>query len=153
MATKNRVAVTSLVVSASALVGVALHEGYQGTAYKDVGGVPTIGYGETKNVILGETTTPERALLDLKDSLDEHAKGMAKCITVPVTQGEYDAYADFAYNVGISAFCHSTLVKKLNAKDYDGACAELLKWTRAGGRVISGLVKRRQEEFKTCKGE
>ena len=75
---------------------------------------------------------------------------MVKCIHVPVTQGEYDAYLDFTYNVGTFAFCTSTLNKKLNAMDYEGACKELLNWTKAGGKVLPGLVKRRQDEYKQC---
>jgi lysozyme len=52
----------------------------------------------------------------------------------------------------VSAFCHSTLNKKLNSGDYDGACKELLKWDKAGGKVLPGLVKRRQEEYAQCSG-
>lgn len=149
---KTRVAVASLVISASTLVGIAVHEGYVGQTYLDAVGVPTIGFGETKGVKPGQKTTPERALVQLLQSTDEHAKGMSACITVPITQQEFDAYLSFTYNVGVGAFCRSTLNKKLNAGDYDGACDELLKWNKAGGKVLPGLTKRRQEEFKTCRG-
>lgn len=150
MQTKTRIAAASLVVSASTLIGVAMHEGYMGTAYKDVGGVETIGFGETKGVKAGQTTTPVRALVDLQQALDTHAKGMIACINVPISQGEYDAYLDFTYNVGVHAFCTSTLNYKLNAMDYVGACQELLKWTRAGNQILPGLVRRRQEEYEKC---
>lgn len=149
---KNRQAVAALVISATALVGIAIHEGYVGQTYSDVGGVPTIGFGETKGVKPGQKTTPERALLRLLESADEHAKGMAACIKVPLTQSEYDAYLSFTYNVGVGAFCRSNLNQKLNAGDYEGACAELLKWDKAGGRTLPGLTKRRQEEYKKCLG-
>jgi lysozyme len=149
----NRVTVASLVVSASVLVTIAGNEGFVDHAYRDVVGVPTIGYGETDGVKMGQVTTPQRALLDLERSADAHAKGMAACIDVPVSQNEFDAYLDFTYNVGVSAFCGSTLARKLNAKDYAGACAELLRWDRAGGRVIPALHKRRLQEFQTCTGE
>jgi len=149
---KNRVAVATLFISASTLVGIAIHEGYVGQTYLDAVGVPTIGFGETKGVKPGQKTTPERALVQLLKSADEHAKGMAACITVPLSQQEYDAYLSFTYNVGVGAFCRSTLTRKLNAGDYDGACEELLKWDKAGGRVLPGLTKRRQDEFKTCRG-
>lgn len=149
---KNRQAVAALIISASTLVGIAVHEGYVGKTYLDAVGVPTIGFGETKGVKPGQTTTPERALVQLLKSADEHAKGMAACIKVPLHQYEYDAYLSFTYNVGVGAFCRSTLNKKLNAGDYEGACAELLKWDKAGGKVLPGLTKRRQEEFKTCSG-
>lgn len=149
---KNRTAVAALVISASTLVGIAVHEGYVGQTYLDAVGVPTIGFGETKGVKAGQKTTPERALIQLLQSADTHAKGMTACIKVPLTQGEYDAYLSFTYNVGVGAFCRSTLNQKLNAGDYEGACNELLKWDKAGGRTLPGLTKRRQEEHRQCLG-
>ena len=146
----DRRAAASIVASASVLVGVAIHEGYKSTAYQDVGGVYTVGYGQADGVKKGDVTDPVRALVKLEQSLDEHAKGMVQCIKVPISQGEYDAYLDFTYNVGVSAFCHSTLNKKLNSMDYDGACKELLKWNTAGGKIEPGLQKRRQEEYEKC---
>lgn len=147
---KIRYAVGALTISAAALVSIANHEGYRGNAYKDVVGVPTIGFGETKDVKMGQVTTPERALVRLLASADEHAKGMAQCITVPLKQTEYDAYLSLTYNIGVGAFCKSTLVKKLNAEDYQGACKEILRWDKAGGRAVAGLTKRRQEEYRKC---
>lgn len=150
---KTRKLATTLTISAAAITSVAFFEGFRSQAYRDVTGVPTIGYGETKGVKMGDTITPERALLQLQESAAEHAKAMAKCIKVPITQGEFDAYSSFTYNVGVGAFCRSTLNKKLNSGDYAGACKELLKWTQAGGKVYPGLVKRRQEEYVRCIGE
>jgi lysozyme len=150
MINKQRVAVASLVASASVLVSIATNEGYSGSSYKDSVGIATIGFGQADGTKMGETTTPVRALIQLENSIDSHAKGMAQCIHVPITQGEYDAYLDFTYNVGVNAFCTSTLNKKLNARDYDGACKELLKWNKADGKVLIGLTKRRQEEFQQC---
>lgn len=152
MKNRQRQAVAALVISATTLVGIAVHEGYVGQTYLDAVGIPTIGFGETKGVKPGQKTTPERALVQLLKSADEHAEGMTACIKVPLSQGEYDAYLSFTYNVGVGAFCRSTLNKKLNAGDYDGACNELLKWDKAGGKTLPGLTKRRQEEFKTCLG-
>lgn len=152
MKSKQRQAVAALVISATTLVGIAVHEGYVGQTYLDAVGFPTIGFGETKGVKPGQTTTPTRALVQLLKSADEHAKGMSDCIRVPLFQHEYDAYLSFTYNVGVGAFCRSTLNKKLNAGDYDGACLEILKWDKAGGRQLAGLTKRRQEEFKQCRG-
>ena len=150
MISKPRAAAASLIASASVLVGVAVHEGYSSTAYRDTAGIATIGFGQADGTKVGETTNPVRALQVLQKSLDEHAKGMVQCIHVPISQGEYDAYLDFTYNVGVSAFCHSTLNKKLNQSNYAGACSELLKWNKAAGEVVPGLVKRRQQEFEQC---
>ena len=147
---KRRAAVAALVVSAATMVGIAANEGYIGTAYKDVVGVPTIGFGETKGVKLGDKTTPVRAMIQLEDSINYHVKGMSACIKVPISQGEFDAYTSFTYNVGVHAFCTSALAVKLNKGDYAGACKELLKWDHAGGKVYPGLTKRRQEEYEKC---
>ena len=153
MQQKNRQAVAALAISAAALVGIANFESYRQSTYKDSGGIPTLGYGETKGVVAGQTTTPERALQKLLESADEHAKEMNKCITVPLYQYEFDAYLSFTYNIGSTAFCHSTLVKKLNAQDYTGACKELLKWDKVGNKQLVGLTKRRQAEYFTCIGQ
>jgi lysozyme len=146
----NRTTAASIVASASVLVGIAMHEGYKDNAYQDTAGVATVGFGQADGVKMGDKTDPVRALIKLEQSIDDHAKGMSKCIKVPVSQNEYDAYLDFTYNVGVFAFCTSTLNRKLNAGDYDGACKELLKWNKAGGKVVTGLAKRRQEEYNKC---
>lgn len=148
----KRVAAATLIASSVALGSIALHEGFRGKAYRDPVGIPTIGYGETKGVKMGDTITQREALERLRISAEEHGKGMAACIKVPISQNEYDAYLDFTYNVGVGAFCKSTLNKKLNSGDYDGACRELLKWNKAGGKVLPGLTKRREEEYQLCSG-
>ena len=148
----DRKPAAAIVASAAVLVSVAVHEGYSSKAYQDVAGVYTVGFGQADGVKKDDTIDPVRALVKLQNSLDEKAKGMVACIQVPISQGEYDAYLDFTYNVGVSAFCHSTLNKKLNSMDYAGACKELLKWNTAGGKVVQGLVKRRQEEYDKCSG-
>lgn len=150
---QRRVAAGTLVVSAATLVGVAMHEGYNDTAYKDSVGVETIGFGETAGVQAGQKTNVERALVTLMQSMDAHTKAMVDCIHVPISQNEFDAYVDFTYNVGVNAFCTSTLNKKLNSGDYAGACKELLRWDMAGGRRWAGLTKRREDEYKLCMGE
>ena len=146
----RRVAAATLVASAATLVGIALNEGYVGTAYKDAVGVSTIGFGETKGVKMGQSTTPTKALVQLEESMDAHAKGMVFCIKVPISQGEYDAYLSFTYNVGVYAFCHSNVATRLNKGDYEGACKGLLDWDHAGGKRLPGLTKRRQQEYQEC---
>ena len=152
MANKTRITVAALAVSAAALVGIATHEGYRGEAYKDAVGVPTIGFGETAGVKPGDRTTPERALVQLLSSTEKHADAIRQCIKVPLYQHEFDSYVSLAYNIGTGAFCKSTLVKKLNAKDYTGACEDIRRWNRAGGKVLPGLTKRRETEYRMCMG-
>ena len=150
---KIRLAAGAIVVSAAALVGIATREGYREKAYKDAVGVVTVGYGETAGVRMGDRTTPERALVTLLSSANRHADAIRQCIRVPLYQHEFDAYVSLAYNIGSGAFCGSTLVKKLNAKDYAGACEEIKRWNRAGGKVLPGLTKRREKEYRLCKGK
>lgn len=150
---KTRITIAALAVSAAALVAIATHEGYRGKAYRDATGIPTIGYGETAGVRMGDKTTPERALVQLLESTEKHADAIRQCIHVPLYQHEFDAYISLAYNIGTGAFCRSTLVKKLNAKDYAGACEEIKRFNRAGGKVLPGLTRRRQKEYRLCKGE
>lgn len=151
---RARIAVAALSLSAAALVGIATHEGYRGDAYIPVpGDVPTIGFGETKGVTLGQRTTPERALVQLLESAESHAEDIKKCIKVPLHAHEFSAYSSLAYNIGTGAFCRSTLVKRLNNTDYQGACDEILRWDRSGGKKLRGLTIRRQQEHKQCLGE
>lgn len=150
----SRATVATLVLSAATLVGIAGYESFKPVAYIPVpGDVPTIGYGETHGVHLGDRTTPERALVQLLASAESHADGVRKCIEVPMYQHEFAAAVSIAYNIGVGAFCRSTMVKKLNAGDYRGFCEGMTAWSRSGGKVYPGLVKRREKERALCLGE
>ena len=147
-----RNAAVAMTVTAACIYGVGQHEGFVGHTYRDPTGTPTIGFGETKGVVMGQTITREDATVLLGNRVAEHAAGMAKCIKVPVSQNEFDAYADFTYNIGIAGFCRSSVATKLNAMDYEGACAELLKFVYSKGQILPGLVNRRKEEYRVCLG-
>ena len=159
----QRRAVAMLALSAAALVGIVLHEGYTDRAVIPVkGDVPTIGFGTTEDVKLGDITTPPKALARALADVQKFEGALRTCVTVPLAQHEYDALVSFSYNVGSRAFCHSTLVRKLNAEDYAGACAELLRWRFYQGkdcslpehtRLCGGLVSRRNAEYRQCLGE
>ena len=153
----------AMVLSAAALVGLALYEGYSDKAIIPVkGDVPTIGFGTTGGVKMGDKITPPQALVRALQDIQKFEGALKNCVKVPLAQHEYDTYVTFSYNIGSSAFCRSTLVRKLNALDYDGACKELLKWTYFQGkncalpensRLCGGLATRRQAEYKQCVGE
>ena len=153
MDNKIRIGIGALAVSATALVSIALNEGYRGEAYKDAVGVPTVGYGETRGVTMKSRTTPDRALVQLLSSANSHADDIRQCIKVPLYQHEFDAYVSLAYNIGAKNFCGSTLVRRLNAGDYTGSCREIKRWNKAGGKVFPGLVNRREKEYRMCMGE
>lgn len=150
----NRIQVASLSLSAAALVGIAIHEGYRDEAYIPApGDVPTIGFGTTQDVKMGDKITPPRALMYLMRDTDKFSKAVRQCANVPLYQYEFDAYVSLSYNIGPTNFCNSTLVKKLHAFDYEGACKEILRWNRFKGQPLAGLTKRREAEYKTCLGQ
>jgi lysozyme len=161
MAAVRRSLIAGAGASAIAVALIAGFEGYSGKAYDDGVGVQTVGFGSTRHedgtpVKRGDTVTPQRAVVMLAVEADKTARELADCIGyVPLYRHEWDAYVSWAYNVGTPAACKSTLVKKLRQvpPDYTGACRELLKWTKAGGRKLAGLVKRRQAEYRLCIGE
>jgi len=160
---KPRSAVAVLALSAAALVGIVLHEGYTDRAVIPVkGDVPTIGFGTTEGVKPGDKTTPPEALARALRDVQKFEGALKSCVTVPLAQHEYDAFVSFSYNVGSSAFCKSTLVRKLNTEDYAGACTELLRWRFFQGkdcaapenaRLCGGLATRRQAEYRQCIGD
>ena len=148
-----RKSLVTLALSALGLVGIAAHEGFSDTAYKDIVGVWTIGFGTTKDVKPQDRIDPVKALQRKAEDIVKFEGAMKQCVSVPLHQHEYDAYVSLAYNIGPSAFCSSTLVRKLNQGDYEGACKEILRWDRAGGRVVKGLAVRREAEYKQCIGQ
>lgn len=152
----NRRHVAGLALSAVALIGIANHEAFRSKAYKDVVNVATIGFGTTAGVKPGDTITVERALIRLGQDVGRFESEMRRCIgDVPLYQHEWDAYVSLAYNIGYGGFCKSTIVRRLkqNPPDYRGACEAILMWNKAGGKVWPGLVKRREAEYRLCKGE
>ena len=150
----NRSHIAVLAFSASALIGLVSHEGYTGKAMIPIpGDVPTIGFGPTEGVKMGDTITPVKALERAYTDIAKFEGPVKQCVNVPLYQHEYDAYISLAYNIGTQNFCSSTLVKKLNVPLYTEACNEILRWNRAKGKVIKGLTIRRQKEHKKCLGQ
>ena len=101
---------------------------------------------------MGDTITPPKALQRALADVGKFEGALKRCVKVPLFQHEYDAYLSLSYNIGSGAFCGSTLVRKLNAQDYAGACMEILKWDKFKGAALPGLSDRRKQEFKQCKG-
>ena len=122
------------------------HEGLRTTAYQDPVGVWTIGYGHTGTAKPGQKITEAQAEQLLRQDVGWAQDAVRKNVKVPLTQGQFDALVSFTFNLGAGALGRSTLLKKLNAGDYAGAQAEFGKFVHAGGRVLPGLVRRRNEE-------
>lgn len=147
----QRKALAGLSLSAIALVSLVLSESYTSTAVIPVpGDRATIGFGTTDGVKLGDTITPPKALQRALTDVQKFEGALKQCVTVPLSQNEYDSLTQLAYNIGTGAFCKSTLVRKLNAYDYAGACAEIRKWDRFQGKPLRGLTLRREREYQLC---
>lgn len=154
MSLKKRLAVGVLSLSATGLIGIASYEGLSEKAYIPIkGDVPTIGFGSTEGVKMGDAITVPQALDRLRRDITVVESAISRCVRVPLSQGELDAYTSLAFNIGTDAFCRSTLVVKLNGGDYAGACEEIKRWVYAGGRRVPGLVARREKEYATCVGD
>lgn len=134
--------------------GINLIKGFEGkrlTAYDDSVGVWTIGYGTIKypngiRVKKGDTCTELQAENYLKSDLVKFENAINRLVKVPLNQNQFDALASFTYNLGETNLSKSTLLRKLNAKDYKGAADQFLVWNKAGGKVMNGLVRRREAE-------
>lgn len=151
MARNSRLKKTGAMMAAAvALVGA--WEGLRTVAYRDVVGIPTVCFGETRGVKMGNRYTVDECKAMLGDALVEFETGMRKCLKAPdaIPGKSYVAFLSLSYNIGTGAFCRSTVARRANAGDIRGACEAITMWNKAGGRVIKGLVNRRAEERKIC---
>ncbi|EPG37711.1 lysozyme [Acinetobacter colistiniresistens] len=120
-------------------------------AYDDGVGVWTIGFGTTiypngLRVKRGDRCTVEQAKSFFQQNLRRFEATVNQAVNVVINQNQFDALISLTYNIGQSAFKRSTLLKKLNAEDYEGAADQFLVWNRGGGEILRGLVRRRETE-------
>ena len=144
-------------MSAAGLDLVKEFEGLRLKAYKCPAGVWTIGYGHTSSA--GKPiVTPDLVISNdeaeqiLERDMVQYEDGVRKFVKVELTQNQFDALVDFAYNAGVGALQKSTLLKKVNAGKFDEVPAEFMKWTKGGGKELPGLVRRRRAEVKLWRG-
>jgi len=121
-------------------------------AYDDGGGVPTIGWGSTKGVRMGDVITLEEAESMLEWDLAEAEEAVNQFVEVDMRPYEYDALVSFTFNCGVNAFHGSTLLRLLNAGDRNGAALQFPRWNKDNGKVVKGLVRRRAAEQKMFRG-
>lgn len=138
-------------INATGLRVIKHFEGLRTTAYRDPVGIWTIGYGHTSMagpppVVPGMVITPAEAEAILQQDLDIFENGVTNALTTATNSDQFSAMVSFAYNVGLTAFRNSTLLRKHNARDFAGAADEFLRWVYAEGQVLPGLVRRRQAE-------
>lgn len=130
---------------------IAQFEGCYLQAYLCPANVWTIGIGTTiypngVKVKKGDKCTLEQAHEYLAHDMIEFEKTVNDSVKVPLSQNQFDALVSLTYNIGSTAFKNSTLLKKLNAKDFTGAADQFLVWNKGGGKVLKGLVRRREAE-------
>ena len=131
-----------------------MYEGYSSVAYQPLkGDLWTIGFGTTKGVKEGDVIDPLTAINEFNKDLATVTKKINVCLKGEIKPYEMDAFASLAYNIGTTAFCNSTLVRKFNARDYQGACNEIRRWVYFKGNVVQGLVNRREQEYRVCMGK
>lgn len=130
--------------------GLKLTESFEScrlTAYQDIKGIWTIGWGHTgTDVVPGLTITQAQADALLLHDVQNAVNHVNHLVTIPLNQCEFDALVDFAFNAGCGAFASSTMLKLLNSGDYAGAAAQFDRWDMAGGQHVAGLLRRRQAE-------
>lgn len=157
MALKRKKTLAALVGTAAAgilMATVANYEGEYLTTYKDPVGIDTVCYGDTdpEMAIPGVTYSRVECLKSLERQLVNHAEPVLKIVpTVKESPEMTAAFVSLTYNIGPGAFKKSTVVKRFKAGDYAGACEAIKMWNKAGGKVLKGLVRRREGESELCK--
>lgn len=158
---KVRVAVAALTLSAAGFVAIIDREGYSDNAIIPVpGDVPTIGFGTTDGVKMGDKITPPKAVERAFRDVTKFEGAVKQCVRVPLSQAEYDVYTSLTYNIGSGAFCRSSIVRALNEERYEDACNHILDWkmfngfdcSTPGNKICYGLWKDRLKLHKDCKG-
>ena len=133
-------------ISEDGLELIKKFEGCETTAYQDSVGVWTIGFGHTKGVEEGQTCSIEDAESMLAEEMDEYESYINNMVKVELQQHEFDALVAWVYNLGPTNLGESTMLKVLNGGQFDRVPDEMNRWTRAGGEILEGLVRRRQAE-------
>jgi len=121
-------------------------EGCELEAYLCAAGVPTIGYGHIKDVNMGDSIDQGTAEVMLTHELEEYENYINTLVTAPLEQYQFDAMVSWVFNLGAGNLKASTLLTVLNSGDYAGVPAQIMRWNKAGGKVLEGLTRRRQAE-------
>ncbi len=144
-----------IISAAAGAIGIAAAfigpwEGRELRAYRDIVGVPTICYGETRGIRMGQTATPAECDTMLARAVADFEVQIRPCLPKSLPDPTRAAFISAAYNIGSGAFCSSGMSRRALAGDLRGACDALRMWNKAGGRVVRGLTNRREAERKLC---
>jgi lysozyme len=144
---------SSMNISQEGLSLIKKFEGCELEAYKCAAGVLTIGYGSTKGVKEGDTITQEEADKLLLHEMNEYEGYINDAVTVDLKQNQFDALVSWVFNLGPANLKASTMLKVLNNKEYDDVPAQIKRWNKAGGKVLQGLIRRREAEALLFEGK
>jgi lysozyme len=144
---------SNMEISQEGLALIKKFEGCELKAYRCAANVLTIGYGSTKGVKEGDSITQEDADKLLMHEIKEYEGYVNDLVEVDLEQNQFDALVSWVFNLGPAKLKSSTLLKVLNAKDYEGVPAQIKRWNKAGGKVLQGLVRRREAEALLFTGE
>lgn len=144
---------TDMNISAEGLSLIKKFEGCELKAYRCAANVLTIGYGSTKGVTEDMEITQEEAESLLQEEMHEYEGYINDMVKVPLEQHQFDAMVSWVFNLGSGNLSSSTLLKKLNNSEYDEVPAQIRRWNKAGGKVLDGLIRRREAEAKMFMNE
>ena len=140
-------------ISPEGLALIKKVEGCELEAYQCSAGVWTIGYGHTKGVEEGMTITKDQAEQMLLEELVEYEVAVEEAVDNQLDQCMFDALVSWTYNLGPTNLNNSTMLKVLNAGEYDEVPAQIKRWNKAGGKVLQGLIRRREAEALLFEGK
>lgn len=150
MKAKGKFAAGAGAAVALAVTLIGPWEGRELRAYRDIVGIPTVCYGETRGVKMGDSYTPAECETMLARGVAEFEAGIRPCLPTALPDKTRAAFISAAYNIGIKGFCGSSMSRKAKAGDLVGACNSLTLWNKAGGKVVRGLTNRRAAERALC---
>ena len=133
-------------ISAEGKALIKKFEGCKLEAYRCAAGVWTIGYGTIKNVERGQTITQQEADEMFNHEMKEYETYVNTAVTVPLSQNQFDALVSWVFNLGNGNLQASTMLKVINSGDHAGVPAQIKRWNKAGGKVLDGLIRRREAE-------
>ena len=144
---------TNMKISQEGLALIKKFEGCELKAYHCAAGVPTIGYGSTHGVTMDMEITQEEADELLMDDVHKFEEAVTRAVKVPLEQNQYDALVSWTFNLGPSNLSSSTMLRVLNEGNYDEVPAQIKRWNKAGGKVLQGLIRRREAEALLFEGK
>lgn len=140
-------------ISQEGLALIKKFEGCKLESYKCAAGVWTIGYGSTKGIKEGMSITQEKAEELLLEDVSVFEDNVLDSVTMPLSQHQFDALVSWTFNLGGANLKASTMLKKLNAGEYEEVPSQMKRWNKAGGKVLQGLIRRREAESLLFEGK